>query len=468
MADAKGAKYEVVFHAIDKVGGPVQKMAGAVEALGKRVEKSLAPYKSLAEPLGRIGEKIGELLPMIGALSSVASVSGLVDLAVTAAESGEQLSLAAQKTGLAVDAFQKLSYAAMQTGVAGDSFSTSMFRLNQRLATAASGHNKMFAADLGKLGIAMKDSSGHMRGTDAVLADMAEKFKLIKDPQQQAAFVMEAFGRAGKDMIPFLELGADGIRKLEERFTQVGYLRNETTLGVDEKFIHSWHDLTTAASGFTTEVGDKLTPILMPVVDDMTKWVAANRDWISSDISGLVGKVAGYVGQLSEKNVEALFKTWGDDIEAAWKKMKPLFDDAMKIIDALPHLDNAKKSIQHAVGTAKDVSIGAGIGAAAGAVFGGVGAVPGAAIGGGIGYIYSNVADGVGPVAQPNIGLGVDGLPLAQPLPAPAAKSDVTVRFVGLPPGSTVESSTTGGAGPRIVNDDTGQAFGDAWWSVTP
>jgi hypothetical protein len=66
----------------------------------------------------------------------------------------------------------------------------------------------------GVYGIALKDSQGKLRSVDAVLGDLAEKFKGAGGAGEDRARA-RAFGRAGNRMIPFLNEGRED-RKLRE------------------------------------------------------------------------------------------------------------------------------------------------------------------------------------------------------------------------------------------------------------
>ena len=77
-----------------------------------------------------------------------------------------------------------------------------------------------------------------------------------------------------------------------------------------EGFHRSMIGLTTAVSGFGNEIGAKLAPVLQPVIEMVTEWVAANRDWIATGITSRVEQLAKWVEKLNLKEIIEQTRDW--------------------------------------------------------------------------------------------------------------------------------------------------------------
>jgi hypothetical protein len=66
------------------------------------------------------------------------------------------------------------------------------------------------------LGISAKDSSGARKTQNDILLAIADSFSSFRDGTTKTALAVAIFGRAGADLIPLLDQGAAGIKKLED------------------------------------------------------------------------------------------------------------------------------------------------------------------------------------------------------------------------------------------------------------
>jgi hypothetical protein len=70
-----------------------------------------------------------------------------------------------------------------------------------------------------KLGVTIKNQDGTLRGSDAVLLDIANKFKTMTNPVEKTALAMKLFGRSGAELVPLLSKGGDAIEELKVKMT---------------------------------------------------------------------------------------------------------------------------------------------------------------------------------------------------------------------------------------------------------
>jgi len=69
------------------------------------------------------------------------------------------------------------------------------------------------------LGISVKDASGKLRDSNAVMLEIANRFHDMPDGAAKTAIALGLFGKAGAEMIPMLDQGGDAISKLSTKMT---------------------------------------------------------------------------------------------------------------------------------------------------------------------------------------------------------------------------------------------------------
>ena len=286
----------------------------------------------VAERFAAMGETVVEMLPMMAAFGAAASLGGIVESVHSTAEMAEALTVAATKAGVTTQQLQGLEFVATQVGVPTDRLVNSMGKLNRVIGDSMRGKNKDAAALFHKLGIDLKGAHGHAKDAADVLPKLEDAFKNIVDPAARATMAAALFGKAGADMLPFLDLGSKKINEIQKRFNTFGYtLTDQDKAGLDE-FNKSWKDLGTAVGGFMDEVGAKLGPVLAPGIEGMALWIAHNRTWIAQDMAGAVGHVEAAVKDVASafKTAEGIFKKFEPPAIEAWDQFKGEMDAIWK------------------------------------------------------------------------------------------------------------------------------------------
>lgn len=195
MADAK-----IVLSAVDQTKAA---FASAQRNLG-----------SLADMAASLPARFGTIGLAIAAAFSAVTVKGAIDTL-------DRLDDMSEKTGIAVESLSALRYAGEVAGTPLEAIATSVKKLSVNMAAAAGG-NKEASASFNALGISVKNADGSLRSQDAVLLDLADKFASYEDGAGKAAWAQKIFGKAGEEMIPLLNLGSAGIRKMREEAEQLG------------------------------------------------------------------------------------------------------------------------------------------------------------------------------------------------------------------------------------------------------
>lgn len=152
---------------------------------------------------------------MFSAAFGAAAVAGAIAVTreiaqmVTELDDLDESAQALQTTAVAL---AEMRTAAGEAGVGAEKLDASLTKLNVKIAEAAEGGNdaaRLFQA----MGVAVTDAAGKTRSTEAILADVADQFSRLGEGPEKAAIAVQLFGRAGAAMIPYLDQGAEGLRR---------------------------------------------------------------------------------------------------------------------------------------------------------------------------------------------------------------------------------------------------------------
>lgn len=178
----------------------------AVDKTKAAIDSAQRNLRSLGDTAASLPARFGTLGVAIAAAFSAVTVKGAIDTL-------DQLDDLSEKTGIAVESLSALRYAGEVTGTPLEAIATSTKFLAKNMSEAAAG-NKEATSTFKTLGVEVKDASGALRAQDAVLLDLADVFKSFPDGPEKSAAAVRIFGKSGQDMIPLLNQGSDGIRRL--------------------------------------------------------------------------------------------------------------------------------------------------------------------------------------------------------------------------------------------------------------
>lgn len=180
----------------DKTGAAFKSVKGGLDSIGNTV--------------GMVTGKIAGLTAVLTAIGGVTQIKGLID-------SADQMNKLSQKTGIAVTELSSLSNTADLAGVSNEQLGSALVKLNKSIAEAAAGSKEQSEA-FKNLGINVKDANGNIRPTADILGDVAGAFGNAADGATKTQYAMALFGKAGADLIPFLNLGKQGIKEFGASF----------------------------------------------------------------------------------------------------------------------------------------------------------------------------------------------------------------------------------------------------------
>jgi hypothetical protein len=240
---------------------------GAVNAIA-RLKTELNALQSLA----------GKAFSFGGALAGGAAVGGLLAITKGVIDAGDSLAKLSQKTGIAVEDLSKLQYAAGLSGVESEALGKSLNKLAVQITAAAAGAPEA-SATFAELGIGLRNTDGTIKGTAAVLAELADKFSIMPDGPQKAALAVKIFSKAGADMIPLLNGGSAAIKAMGDEVEALGGLMSTQLAKSSEQFNDNLDRLKTSAPAVGISIANALLPALNDLLQKFIDLKTSKLDW---------------------------------------------------------------------------------------------------------------------------------------------------------------------------------------------
>lgn len=162
--------------------------------------------------------------------------AGLVYYTKRAVESARENVRVASTLGMATDELQRWKFVATMGDVESGDLTAGLKVLQRQLFAAAEG-SKEAVESFTKLGLTQKDLKDADVGD--VLERTADAFSKLENKTEKVALAQKIFGRAGNQMIPLLEGGAEAIRGYREEFEALGGASSEEYLAATERVENS-------------------------------------------------------------------------------------------------------------------------------------------------------------------------------------------------------------------------------------
>ncbi len=223
----------------------INRITHQLEAFGANVQ-------GLTEPLKAFGEAA---LAAFAVEKIQHFIEGVTDL-------GVQVERTSQQLGISTEAVGELNSAAKFSDTSLENMRNSMARFDLIAQEAATGTGNGAAA-FKTLGISVRDSSGAIKDSQALFAEISEKFKETADNGNKTAIAMALFGRQGKDLIPILNKGAEGMEEMRAVAERTGTLFSEGLVDA----LHETHDKIVELDLAQTGLKNTLFTALKPAID---------------------------------------------------------------------------------------------------------------------------------------------------------------------------------------------------------
>lgn len=224
-----------------------------------------------------------------GAGIFAAATSGgaaLVGMAKNAADSMDRIDKLSGKIGISKTAFQEWDYVLAQNGVDAEKLQVGVKTLTAQMDAVNDG-NKTAIARFKELGLSVKDSEGKMKSQEQMLKETITALANMENGTEKAKLATEFFGKAGQEMMPMLNGGAEAIEELTQRSHELGLVMSDDAVNAGVILGDTMADVEKAFGAVVTQIGIHLFPIIQTFLE----WVLENmpffQEIFSSVFSGI-------------------------------------------------------------------------------------------------------------------------------------------------------------------------------------
>lgn len=282
---------------INRITQPIREVRRAATDLGRELGlgKVSTAFGEVRRSVGQVGEGIRRIVAPLAAVVGVGSISGVAALATEWGHMGLEISNTSRNLGVAVTDLQSLRGAANMLGVSSEALNGGLMTLGDTLNDAKWGRNQGALAMMRRLGVGIHMTADGSIDAVRGLKDMAGAISKIKSVETQR-LVARQFGLEA--LLPLLRKGSAAISEYQEKAATLGGVHSQESINQAAAFGVQLNYLSIATKGLRTSIGDKLVPVLMPFVQRLTDWTAANRELIATKIAGFVQQFATWLSRV--------------------------------------------------------------------------------------------------------------------------------------------------------------------------
>ncbi len=264
------------------------KAGEAYVELGVR-DKLDAGLKQAAAKMNAVGKKFAMAGGAITAAGG-AIAGSLAAVTSSFASAGDAIDKASIRTGVTAEAFSAMVFAAEQSGAGAADLEKAFFGLSRSMEGLSRNQGAVVSA-YKAIGLSQKDMQG--LSPEQSMLKVADALSKIEDAGLRGAYAQQIFGRAGRQLMPMLLAGADGIQDMMKEADALG----RTMSGKDAKaaadYVDAMNRLKSSVMGVKNQIGAALAPTMSALADTFVKVSKPIRDFISQNREMILGVALG-------------------------------------------------------------------------------------------------------------------------------------------------------------------------------
>ena len=262
-------------------------VGGAMSEISKSVDTAKAALGGLAAGL-------------LGGLS----VAGLVSVANRAIDAADAMNDLSQRVGIAVKDLAKYELAASQSGTTMESLAKGI---------------KGLAGNLMEHGDALKKAGITATTADGAMKQLAEVFANMPDGMEKTTLAVKLFGKSGMDLIPMLNMGADGLEKTAEKSAKYA-----AQMAIMAPLADAYNDNMAEIAMSSKVVGMSIVNDMLPSMVSITGAMAMAAKESGILKAAWVG-LGGAMDEFIAKPTSVIFKGFNNTLDEANAKLMRFF-----------------------------------------------------------------------------------------------------------------------------------------------
>ena len=208
---------------------------------------------------------------MAKAAATFVSFRALTSAVKETLDFADSLNKAATQAGLTTEAMSELAYAAKLSGVETNQLSAAFRFMQKGLSEASQGIGESRLA-IKALGLSL-DEIRKLK-PDEQFELIADRIAMLPDPADRARAAMKMFGDSGAQLLPMMEQGAEGVRKLREEAERLGQSFSKEQLDRLTAAKDAVDQLKASFSGLSVTLVAEVAPALTNFFNDLRAYVS--------------------------------------------------------------------------------------------------------------------------------------------------------------------------------------------------
>jgi hypothetical protein len=323
---------------IDQINRRISAMHAPIERMSRSVQKFIDVsglrkiadgFNWIARAAGTVLRSLTAIVPVLGAITGAATITGMVKLVSSFAAWGNQLRTNADQIGITADELQKFQDATTRAGGNAEDMAETLKSLHTISADAFTGMNREAQSYFRRFGIDVQDANGHLKSATVLLPEVFKALDSLEDPADRSrvaaallgdaqAKLYEEYKQSGKPLEDWLALEDKHQRATDEQLDQLNRYR-----------------MAQASLGTTfDQLGRQIAVVL---ANNFTPFLQHLDDFVQKNQPAIIAAI---------DNISKKFAAWLEKPET-WKSFE---DGAKTVIDSLvwisTHLDEIKTAAE--------------------------------------------------------------------------------------------------------------------------
>lgn len=253
------------------------------------VDKTKKGVDSGISNLNRLGSTAKSLGRTLFAIAGTGGLGATAFTAIilNAAKANDEMIKAAQGVGTTTERLSELRYAGELAGVAAEGIDKAVARA-AKSAEDFRNESKIAVDSFAKIGLdptQFKDSADLF---EAIIIKLSE----MEDGTRKTAIAQELLGKSGRDLIPLINGGAEGLASAAKEARELGIVINTDTARASEKLLDDFTRMQTAIKGVSFDLAEELIPSLADTTGEIVKSIKEGERFKAVLLSiGAIGRI---------------------------------------------------------------------------------------------------------------------------------------------------------------------------------
>ncbi len=260
--------------AMAKLGKESKNAADGVKATAAQLDKFNKEAKEADVSANGIAGAMSKLSNFAGGIAVGAAIIEIVRNLKSAIDGLDKLNDQVEMLGISAEDLSALNFAGIMSSVSADEMTQGLTRLSVKMADAAKGGTEA-AAVFARLGINVEDSSGKLKASDVVFAEVADAFSQMDNAAEKTALSVELFGRSGSKFIQLLSEGSTGLNRMKDEAKALGGVIGGDLVKQAAEFNDNLDKLNVLASSVGRSIAGSMLPALNELITDLIRGTSA-------------------------------------------------------------------------------------------------------------------------------------------------------------------------------------------------